>query len=133
MVEAIETLASPATDVSVPELIGRLFVNLDDLDSALVGAEDSLAGLVDRFDLNDDSTAELKAKNTLSPKVRHASRLSAPPLSGKPNRTQIGFHVPPARRSSISIHFSFGRQIVPYLTCNIEVPLLYCIYGTSIR
>lgn len=61
VVEAIETLASPATDVSVPELIGRLFVNLDDLDSALVGAEDSLAGLVDRFDLNDDSTAELKA------------------------------------------------------------------------
>jgi uncharacterized protein (TIGR02677 family) len=61
VVDAVEALAAAAADISVPELIGRLFVNLDDLDSALVGAEDSLAGLVDRFDLNDDSTAELKA------------------------------------------------------------------------
>lgn len=62
VVEAAETLAaSTRIDASVAELIGRLFVNHDDLDAALVGAEDSLAGLVDRFDLNNESTAELKA------------------------------------------------------------------------
>jgi hypothetical protein len=61
VVEATEALASGATDVPTPELIGRLFVNHDDLDAALVGAEDSLAGLVDRFDLDDESTSELKA------------------------------------------------------------------------
>lgn len=62
VVEAAESLAStaPAT-APTAELIGRLFVNQDDLDAALVGAEDSLADLVDRFDLNDESTAELKA------------------------------------------------------------------------
>jgi hypothetical protein len=45
---------------SIPGLISGLFVNHDDLDAALVGAEDSLAALVDRFDLNDESTSELK-------------------------------------------------------------------------
>jgi hypothetical protein len=62
VVEAAEALASPQSgSAPIAELIGRLFVNHDDLDAALVGAEDSLAGLADRFDLNDDATAELKA------------------------------------------------------------------------
>ncbi len=62
VVEAAEALATPKpTDSPAVDLIGRLFVNHDDLDAALVGAEDSLAGLADRFDLNNDSTAELKA------------------------------------------------------------------------
>jgi hypothetical protein len=61
VVEAAEGLASGALgETPTAELIGRLFVNQDDLDAALVGAEDSLASLVDRFDLNDESTAELK-------------------------------------------------------------------------
>lgn len=62
VVHAAEALASSsAADTPTAELIGRLFVSHDDLDAALVGAEDNLAGLVDRFDLNDESTAELKA------------------------------------------------------------------------
>lgn len=62
VVEAVEELVSGQfANTLLAELIGRLFVNHDDLDAALVGAEDSLAGLVDRFDLNDESTAELKA------------------------------------------------------------------------
>jgi hypothetical protein len=61
VVEAAEALASISPpDASTSELIGRLFVSHDDLDAALVGAEDSLAVLADRFDLNDNSTAELK-------------------------------------------------------------------------
>jgi hypothetical protein len=60
VVEAAEALGSGADGSFTADLIGRLFVNHDDLDAALVGAEDSLAGLVDRFDLNDESTAELK-------------------------------------------------------------------------
>jgi uncharacterized protein (TIGR02677 family) len=60
--EAVDGLVSAQfANASIAELIGRLFVNHDDLDAALVGAEDSLAGLVDRFDLNNESTAELKA------------------------------------------------------------------------
>jgi uncharacterized protein (TIGR02677 family) len=53
-------LADPSTHRDVAELIGRLFTSHDDLDAALVGAEDSLATLADRFDLDDGSTAELK-------------------------------------------------------------------------
>jgi uncharacterized protein (TIGR02677 family) len=53
-------LSDEATHDRVAELIGRLFTSHDDLDAALVGAEDSLAGLADRFDLDDASTAELK-------------------------------------------------------------------------
>lgn len=61
VVEAAETLASLGTvNETNAELIGQLFVNHDHLDAALVGAEDSLAGLVDRFDLDDESIAELK-------------------------------------------------------------------------
>lgn len=60
VVEAAEVLATEGPAGSVSELVGRLFVNHDDLDGALVGAEDSLAGLVDRFDLDDAATSELK-------------------------------------------------------------------------
>lgn len=37
-----------------------IFTNHDSLDAALVGAEDVLIGLADRFDLNDERTGELK-------------------------------------------------------------------------
>ncbi len=61
VVQAAEALASPTFSGStVADLIGQMFVHHDDLDAALVGAEDNLAGLADRFDLNDDATAELK-------------------------------------------------------------------------
>lgn len=60
VVEAAEALAALQPSGPIAELVGRLFVHHDDLDAALVGAEDSLAGLVDRFDLDDAATAELK-------------------------------------------------------------------------
>lgn len=47
-------------DRDLAEHIGRVFTSHDDLDTALVGAEDALAGLADRFDLDQDATAELK-------------------------------------------------------------------------
>lgn len=61
VVETAERLAAleDLKDTSA-ELTGQLFVDHDHLDAALVGAEDGLAGLVDRFDLNDESAAELK-------------------------------------------------------------------------
>jgi uncharacterized protein DUF2397 len=62
VVETAESLAStPQVGPGAADAIGRLFISHDDLDAALVGAEDSLAGLADRFDLTDASTAELKA------------------------------------------------------------------------
>lgn len=61
LVQAAEELAlAVRAGKTAAEHIGPLFVNHDDLDAALVGAEDNLAALVDRFDLNDESTAELK-------------------------------------------------------------------------
>jgi hypothetical protein len=65
IVESVEQLATALAlprrdDTLIAELIGRLFTGHDDLDAALVGAEDSLAGLADRFDLDPESTAELK-------------------------------------------------------------------------
>ena len=62
VVEAAEALvAALGMGADTAELVGRLYVNHDDLDSALVGAEDNLAALVDRFDLDEESTSELKA------------------------------------------------------------------------
>lgn len=65
IVDSVERLAPALNlpqrdDALIAELIGRLFTGHDDLDTALVGAEDSLAGLADRFDLDRDATAELK-------------------------------------------------------------------------
>ncbi len=73
VVDACDALVSSTRgERSRPEMIARLFVNHDDLDSALVGAEDSLTGLVDRFDLSDESTGELKALL-----VNYATRVAA--------------------------------------------------------
>lgn len=44
----------------IAEHIRQVFVSHDDLDAALVGAEDGLTGLADRFDLDSDNTLELK-------------------------------------------------------------------------
>lgn len=62
VVDALDALAAgmPQRSVDAAELVGRLFVSHDHLDAALVGAEDGLTGLADRFDLDDESTAELK-------------------------------------------------------------------------
>ncbi|UOY03714.1 DUF2397 family protein [Blastococcus sp. PRF04-17] len=67
VVASLEHLAlTMPADAMVPdaaeaaEHIGRLFTSHDDLDMALVGAEDTLATLADRFDLDDAATAELK-------------------------------------------------------------------------
>lgn len=56
----------------IAEHIGRLFTSHDDLDAALVGAEDILATLADRFDLDDEATAELKQLL-----VEYATRVAA--------------------------------------------------------
>ena len=64
VVVALEALASPEADwtnqVWLRERINAVFTAHDDLDGALVGAEDTLMGLADRFDLDDERTNELK-------------------------------------------------------------------------
>lgn len=65
IVESLEHLAAalshPQRDEKlISEYVGRVFTSHDDLDTALVGAEDALAGLADRFDLDRGATAELK-------------------------------------------------------------------------
>jgi uncharacterized protein (TIGR02677 family) len=61
------TLVGPADRQAGPERaaviaghISTLFAAHEDLDTALVGAEDNLAGMADRFDLDDSTTSELK-------------------------------------------------------------------------
>lgn len=58
IVRALEALRDGTGDVA--ESVSVVFVNHDDLDAALVGAEDALAALADRFDLDDAATAELR-------------------------------------------------------------------------
>ena len=41
-------------------MVAQVFTAHDDLDGALVGAEDALAALADRFDLDDERAAELE-------------------------------------------------------------------------
>lgn len=62
LVDALEQLAAaPVHDAAaVAALITQAFTAHDALDGALVGAEDILAGLADRFDLDSGHTAELK-------------------------------------------------------------------------
>jgi uncharacterized protein (TIGR02677 family) len=48
------------TEAWVQARVNEVFTAHDDLDSSLVGAEDTLMGLADRFDLDDDRTGELK-------------------------------------------------------------------------
>lgn len=71
IVRALEALRNESAADSA-ELVGTVFVNHDDLDSALVGAEDSLAGLADRYDLDDAATTELR-----SLLVDYATRVAA--------------------------------------------------------
>ncbi|MGE0528967.1 MAG: DUF2397 domain-containing protein [Bdellovibrionales bacterium] len=62
VVEAAEALQAESLDEEkFVELVSALFINHDDLDSALVGAEDNLSSLSDRFDLDKQSTTELKS------------------------------------------------------------------------
>ena len=69
VVTNLETLAAslgagPAdlarVDAACVDAAGIAFTSHDELDTALVGAEDALTGLADRFDLDDEATAELK-------------------------------------------------------------------------
>lgn len=54
------TTSSARIEAQIAEHVGIAFTSHDDIDAALVGAEDGLAGLADRFDLDDERTAELK-------------------------------------------------------------------------
>lgn len=64
LVNALEQLAGitgqPPAVEQAAEVVSQAFTAHDDLDGALVGAEDALAGLADRFDLDGDKAGELK-------------------------------------------------------------------------
>ncbi|GHE76659.1 hypothetical protein GCM10018771_68480 [Streptomyces cellulosae] len=47
-------------DAAVLDAVSSVFTSHDDLDAALVGAEDALIGLADRFDLDEEHTNDLK-------------------------------------------------------------------------
>lgn len=87
VVTILETLArsvpDSAIDGDVVEQISILFTSHDDLDGALVGAEDSLASLADRFDLTDERTAELKGLL-----VDYATRVAAELDTGSARATR---------------------------------------------
>lgn len=73
----VDSVGSGRHHAEAAEDIGRLFTSHDDLDAALVGAEDTLATLADRFDLDHLSTAELKQLL-----VEYATRVAAELESG---------------------------------------------------
>lgn len=64
VVTALEALAGTPQRWNDPGWVGarvnEVFTAHDDLDASLVGAEDTLMGLADRFDLDDTGTSELK-------------------------------------------------------------------------
>jgi len=71
VIRALESLRDGTADDPV-EATRTIFVSHDDLDAALVSAEDTLAGLADRYDLDDADTAELR-----SLLVDYATRVAA--------------------------------------------------------
>lgn len=64
-------------DAAVLDAASAVFTSHDDLDAALVGAEDALIGLADRFDLNEEHTNDLKGLL-----VDYATRVAAELDSG---------------------------------------------------
>ena len=64
VVAALELLASSDETADrewIRARVNEVFIAHDNLDASLVGAEDTLMGLADRFDLDDAHTAELKS------------------------------------------------------------------------
>lgn len=64
-------------DAVVLDAVSAVFTSHDDLDAALVGAEDALIGLADRFDLDEEHTNDLKGLL-----VDYATRVAAELDSG---------------------------------------------------
>ncbi|MEU3411313.1 DUF2397 family protein [Streptomyces sp. NPDC006658] len=64
-------------DATVLDAVSSVFTSHDDLDAALVGAEDALIGLADRFDLDEEHTNDLKGLL-----VDYATRVAAELDSG---------------------------------------------------
>lgn len=64
-------------EATVLEAVSVVFTSHDDLDAALVGAEDALIGLADRFDLDEEHTSDLKGLL-----VDYATRVAAELDSG---------------------------------------------------
>lgn len=52
--------AATRLDTAMLDAVSTVFTSHDDLDAALVGAEDALVGLADRFDLDEERTNDLK-------------------------------------------------------------------------
>ncbi|MFF4978264.1 DUF2397 domain-containing protein [Streptomyces sp. NPDC001083] len=69
--------ASDCLDAAVLNAVNAVFTSHDDLDAALVGAEDALIGLADRFDLDEEHTNDLKGLL-----VDYATRVAAELDSG---------------------------------------------------
>ena len=74
--EALD-LEQPGNHPAAAQATNRLFTAHDNLDSALVGAEDALTSLADRFDLDTTGAAELKGLL-----VEYATRISSELDSG---------------------------------------------------
>ncbi|WP_436988155.1 DUF2397 family protein [Streptomyces sp. enrichment culture] len=64
-------------DAAALDAVSAVFTSHDDLDAALVGAEDALIGLADRFDLDEEHTNDLKGLL-----VDYATRVAAELDSG---------------------------------------------------
>lgn len=69
--------AAHRLDAVCVDAVGAVFTSYDDLDTALVGAEDALMNLADRFDLDEESTNDLKGLL-----VDYATRVAAELDSG---------------------------------------------------
>lgn len=113
IVESLEALIvvdldGPGVSARVAELTGRLFTAHDDLDSALVGAEDTLATLADRFDLDDAGAAGLQGCPVArrSP-VLHphpaAPALACSPRAQRPRRGQSPARGPVQRAGTLAV------------------------------
>jgi uncharacterized protein (TIGR02677 family) len=77
---AVLGASEPATgrlDAASVDAVGTVFTSHDDLDAALVGAEDALMNLADRFDLDEERTNDLKGLL-----VDYATRVAAELDSG---------------------------------------------------
>lgn len=111
VVAALEALAADATlpAADVAEHIGRLFTSHDDLDGALVGAEDTLAGLADRFDLDDDTTGELKRLL-----VEYATRVAGELESGSARASAALTALAPrfAELATVAVESSDARTLI---------------------
>ena len=132
VVTALESLAGATAQQSDPAWVaGRVnevFTAHDDLDASLVGAEDTLMALAERFDLDDSATVELKRLL-----IGYATRVTVELDRGADRATRALLTLAPEfnRLAELTVAASQASELIGK-TALVDLPLAsYRVHGAN--